>query len=235
MTILEHQPISESTTVRSLGTQAFGAISSSNCATMRAGRAWPWDKTSAAGLLITATIREELIRPGETWDDTQGPRIQAHGGRIFYFQHTPSLNPDKRYVNCYSSRDQVAFLHLPLEGGALVHYWGLYYVIGSHLTGWRPNPNVYASAPSLSHSWSEFAPIVTASPDTYGSQSSMLLAVSGSKTTSVIFTGDMWEPKSLWDSCYLWMPVTIGDGKMLLPAPSPWTIDIKTGLTVRGF
>src|SRR5208283_351305 len=30
-----------------------------------------------------------------------------------------------------------------LEGLALVHYDGLYYVVGSRLTGWDPNPNVY--------------------------------------------------------------------------------------------
>lgn len=39
---------------------------------------------------------------------------------------------------------EVSFIPVPLEGGALVYYRGLYYLIGSHLTGWHPNPNVYA-------------------------------------------------------------------------------------------
>jgi len=126
---------------------------------------------------------------------------------------------------------EMSFLHMPLEGGALVHYRGLYYVVGSHLTGWSPNPNVYATAASLSGPWSKFRKIAPASPDTYGSQSSTLLKVSGTKSTSVIFMGDIWKPKMLWDSRYLWMPLQIGNGHLRLPSPAQWTIDAKTGKT----
>ena len=126
---------------------------------------------------------------------------------------------------------QVSFLHLPLEGGAVVHYQGLYYVIGSHLTGWRPNPNVYATAPSIEGPWTEFKDIAPPETNTYTSQSSMLLKVTGSKTTSVIYMGDRWKPKELWDSRYIWMPVEIGDGKLVLPEPRPWTVNVKTGVT----
>ena len=34
-----------------------------------------------------------------------------------------------------------------LEGGAIVHYDGLYYVLGSKLTGWSANPNQYNMPP----------------------------------------------------------------------------------------
>jgi hypothetical protein len=116
-----------------------------------------------------------------------------------------------------------------LEGLCLVHYQGLYYVIGSHLTGWRPNPNVYATAASLSGPWSDFHDIAPPEADTYGSQSTFLLKVVGAKTTSVIFMGDLWKPKTQWDSRYLWMPLQIGGGTLRLPAPQPWTIDVKSG------
>src|SRR5678815_5540999 len=46
-----------------------------------------------------------------------------------------------------------------MEGGALVHLDGLYYAIGSHLTGWNANPNLYATAKSLEGPWSEFKDI----------------------------------------------------------------------------
>ena len=36
-----------------------------------------------------------------------------------------------------------------LEGLAAVHCGELYYLFGSHLTSWRPNPNVYSTAKSL--------------------------------------------------------------------------------------
>jgi len=119
-----------------------------------------------------------------------------------------------------------------LEGGAVVHYEGLYYVVGSELTGWRANPNKYAIAKSLSGPWSEFKDIAPPETNTYGSQSTMLLKVRGTRTTTVIFMGDIWKPWTQWDSRYLWMPLEIGDGKLWLPPPKEWTLDVVTGEAV---
>lgn len=116
-----------------------------------------------------------------------------------------------------------------LEGGALVHYNGLYYVVGSHMTGWNPNPNVYATASNLEGPWSEFKDIAPPEKKTYGSQSTFLLKVTGSKTTSVIFMGDWWKPSAQWDSRYLWMPLEINGNEMKLPPPQTWQFNAKTG------
>jgi hypothetical protein len=116
-----------------------------------------------------------------------------------------------------------------MEGGALVHYQGLYYAIGSALTGWSPNPNKYATAKSLSGPWSEFRDIAPPGKNTYGSQSTMMVKIVGTKQTSVIFMGDIWKPNTQWDSRYLWMPLEIGDGNLRLPEPAAWTLDIQTG------
>lgn len=124
---------------------------------------------------------------------------------------------------------EVSFIQSPLEGGAIVHYKGLYYAIGSGLTGWNPNPNKYATAPSLSGPWTEFKDIAPPATNTYSSQSTMLIKVEGSKSTTVIYMGDQWKPRTQWDSRYLWMPVEIGDGKLWLPEPKPWKLNIKTG------
>lgn len=126
---------------------------------------------------------------------------------------------------------EMSFIRVPLEGGAIVHYKDLYYVVGSQLTGWRPNPNVYAVSHSLTGPWTETADIAPPGTNTYDSQSSMLLKISGTKTETVIYMGDRWAPKQLWDSRYIWMPLEIGDGRLRLPKPQPWTIDIKTGKT----
>ena len=127
---------------------------------------------------------------------------------------------------------QVCLIPEHLEGGALVHYHGLYYVIGSALTGWNANPNKYATAKSLAGPWSEFKDIAPPDKNTYGAQSTMLLKVVGTKTTTVIFMGDIWKPRAQWDSRYLWMPLEIGDGKLWLPEPHDWTLNIKTGEAV---
>lgn len=116
-----------------------------------------------------------------------------------------------------------------MEGGAIVHYKGLYYSIGSGLTGWAPNPNKYSTAPSLEGPWTEFKDIAPVESNTYGSQSTMLLKVAGYKSTTVIFIADLWKPETQYDSRYLWMPLEIGNGKLWLPKPEPWKIDVKTG------
>ena len=65
----------------------------------------------------------------------------------------------------------------------------------------------------------------------FGSQSTMLLKVTGTKSTTVIFLADIWKPKTQWDSRYIWMPLEIGDGKLRLPEPKPWKLNLKTGET----
>lgn len=123
----------------------------------------------------------------------------------------------------------VAVIRARLEGGAVVRYEGLYYVIGSKLTGWAPNPNKYATAEKLEGPWSEFKDIAPPETKTYGSQSTMLLKVTGKNATTVIFMADIWKPDTQWDSRYLWMPLEIGAGKLRLPEPAPWTLDVRSG------
>ena len=307
-------------------------------------------------LTLIAEASPQTITPGETWPDTQGSHVQAHGGGMlklgdtyYWFgeDRSQGLDRDKRYVSCYSSTDlahwtlrnrvgkfsdpenlgpgwvlerpkvffdsetknfvmyahlddgryrlarvavatcdavdgdykylksfrpldhesrdigqfvdddgtpylifedrrfgfriatlsrdylsverEVCLISAHLEGGAIVHYRGLYYAIGSALTGWNPNPNKYATASRLEGPWSEFRDIAPPETKTYGSQSTLLLKVVGTKATTVIFMGDVWKPHAQWDSRYLWMPVQIGDGNLSLPEPRAWTLDVQTG------
>lgn len=125
---------------------------------------------------------------------------------------------------------EIAFVRAPLEGGAIVRYDGLYYVIGSHLTGWNTNPNVYATASTLQGPWTEMKDIAPPQTNTYDSQSGMLIRVTGTKGTVVIYAGDRWNPTSLWDSRYVWLPVEIGRGQFRLTRPCPWSIDVTAGV-----
>lgn len=160
-----------------------------------------------------------------------GQFIDDDGSAYLIFESRPSkgfyiarLSDD--YLDVAEER---CFIESPLEGGAIVHYQGLYYVLGSALTGWSPNPNKYATAKSLSGPWSEFRDIAPPETKTYGSQSTMMLKIVGTKRTTVLFMADIWKPKTQWDSRYLWMPLEIGEGMLRLPAPQPWTLDIETG------
>jgi hypothetical protein len=128
----------------------------------------------------------------------------------------------------------VATIESPIEGGAIVRHEGMYYCIGSHLTGWWPNANQYFTAARLAGPWS--GPRDLAPPDslTYGSQSTYLLKVNGSRRTTVIYMGDVWRPFELHESRYLWYPLEISCGALALKPrqgwmPGPWSIDVATG------
>ncbi|MFN2975657.1 family 43 glycosylhydrolase [Terriglobus aquaticus] len=127
--------------------------------------------------------------------------------------------------------EKTAFVPAPLEGGAVVRTGGLYFCIGSHMTGWKPNPDVYATAKSLAGPWSTFQNLAPPEMNTYGGQSAELLKVAGrdGRPDAVIFIGDIWKPQALWDSRYLWMPLQVRNGAMMLPKPEPWSIDVNTG------
>ena len=161
-----------------------------------------------------------------------GQFIDDDGSAYLIFESRPTMGfyIVKLSDDYLSVEKEIAFIQSPLEGGALVHYRGLYYIVASALTGWNPNPNKVASAPSLSGPWSEFTDIAPPETKTYNSQSTYLLKVTGTKDTTIIFMADRWNPRAQWNSRYLWMPVEIGNGKLWITEPRPWTINVKTGV-----
>ncbi len=162
-----------------------------------------------------------------------GQFVDDDGTNYLMFESRPTggffiakLSPD-----ALSVVDQTAFVHSPLEGNAMAHVGDTYYCVGSHMTGWAANPDVYATSKALAGPWSSFENLAPPETNTYGGQSAALLKVTGSDgREQVIFIGDVWKPKDLADSRYLWIPMEIDDGKMTLPAPAPWRIDVKTAI-----
>lgn len=159
-----------------------------------------------------------------------GQFVDDDGAAYLIFEDRPFGFRIAKLSDDYLGVDkEICLIPKHMEGGAVVHYDGLYYVIGSALTGWSPNPNQYATAKSLAGPWSEFKNIAPPETRTYGSQSTLLLKITGTKTTTVVFMGDLWKPRTLWDSRYLWMPVEIGGGTLSLPEPHEWMLDAATG------
>ncbi|HWK05039.1 MAG TPA: family 43 glycosylhydrolase [Puia sp.] len=161
-----------------------------------------------------------------------GQFIDDDGSAYLIFEDRPYGFRIARLSDDYLDVEkEICLIPAHMEGGALVHYKGLYYAIGSALTGWAPNPNKYATATSLAGPWSAFKDIAPAETNTYGSQSTMMLKVVGKKTTTVIFMADQWKPQTQWESRYLWLPLEIGEGKLWLQKPGPWKLDIRTAET----
>ncbi len=188
------------------------------------------------GVAVSATVDGEYrylksFRPLGHESRDIGQFVDDDGTAYLIFEDRPFGFRIGRLSDDYLTVEQeVCLVPEHLEGGALVHYEGLYYVVGSQLTGWNPNPNKYAVAERLEGPWSAFKDIAPAATNTYGAQSGFLLKVTGSAGTTVIFIGDLWKPDALWDSRYLWMPVEIGHGQIALPRPRPWRLDLAKGL-----
>lgn len=163
-----------------------------------------------------------------------GQFVDDDGAQYLVFEDRPlGFHIVKLTEDCLGIEREMCLIRQHMEGGAIVHYQGLYYAIGSALTGWRPNANKYATATSLEGPWSDFKDIAPKETNTYNSQSTLLLKISGRKDTTVVFLGDIWKPRSQWDSRYLWMPVEIGNGRMWLPKPVPFKINVREGSTFK--
>ncbi|WP_309384727.1 family 43 glycosylhydrolase [Cerasicoccus frondis] len=188
------------------------------------------------GVAISDTINGEYtfvksFRPFDMESRDIGQFIDDDGSPYLIFESRPtgsfsiaSLTED--YLNVDK---EICRITAPLEGGAIVRHDGLYYCIGSQLTGWFPNANKYATAPKLEGPWTEFKDFAPAQSLTWMSQSTNLIKVVGSETTTVIYVGDRWRPEEHWDGRYLWMPLEIGEGNLRLPPPTTWTLDAATG------
>ena len=106
---------------------------------------------------------------------------------------------------------------------------GTYYLFGSELTGWSTNDNQYATAPSPAGPWGQwrdFAPVGSA---TFDSQTSVVLPIVGTETTSYVYLGDRWRSKDLFNSPPVWLPLHIADGEACLEWRDSWALDAVTG------
>ncbi len=140
-----------------------------------------------------------------------------------------SLRIDRLSADYTTAQSAVATFP-EIEAPAIAKVGGRYFLLGSHLTGWATNDNVYASATSLSGPWSGFTNVAPAGTSTYNSQTSFLLPVTGSAGTSYVYIGDRWNSSDLNSSLPVWLPITLtGNGTAALSWYPSWGIDTATG------
>lgn len=115
------------------------------------------------------------------------------------------------------------------ESPTVVRHEGLYYLFGSDLSGWAANDNKVATATSLAGPWSDWADFAPPGTATFGSQTSVVVQVRGSETTSHVYVGDRWDEDDLAHSAPVWLPLHLGSGQARLEWRDSWTIDPVTG------
>ncbi|KAJ2905550.1 hypothetical protein MKZ38_005194 [Zalerion maritima] len=106
-----------------------------------------------------------------------------------------------------------------IESPAILKQNGYYFVMGSHLTGWDANDNVYSYATSLSGPWSDWATFADVGSDTYTSQSSFIVPLG---PESAIYMGDRWISTNLMRSTYIWLPLAISGTTLTMADRVNW-------------
>lgn len=118
------------------------------------------------------------------------------------------------------------------EAPALFKRNGVYFMLTSGATGWSPNQQKYATATSLTGTWSAWQNI--GDNTTYGSQTTFVLPVQGTQTTSYLYLGDRWGPgfgATYADSQYVWLPLRFPTATtMAMDYSAQITVDTVTGV-----
>jgi hypothetical protein len=115
------------------------------------------------------------------------------------------------------------------EAPAMVKANGTYFVLGSSLTGWNLNDNVYATAPSPSGIWSGFRDFAPAGTHTYQTQTANVIPVAGTAGTAYIYAGDRWNPGNLGESQLVWLPLTLSGRTANAGWQNSWSLDVASG------
>ena len=138
------------------------------------------------------------------------------------------LRIDKLSADYLSVVSSVA-LFADYEAPAMVKANGTYYLFGSHLSGWSSNDNVYATATSLTGTWSAFHDFAAPGTNTYNSQTANIITVQGSSGTAYLYAGDRWTTGDLGSSPLIWLPITLGGTAVNMGQYPSWSLDVSAG------
>lgn len=160
---------------------------------------------------------------GTFQDDDGSGYIVMHHGDIY------KLSEDYTHIaEQVLKRDET----LRTESPVVFKRNAIYYWIGSGLTGWERNDNMYFTSTSLSGPWKKRGFIAPEGSITWDSQSTFVLPIKGSKDTTYMYMGDRWSfPKQRATATYVWQPLVFKGDEISMPTFQPsWAIDLKTGI-----
>jgi hypothetical protein len=118
------------------------------------------------------------------------------------------------------------------EAPAMFKRNGVYFLLTSGATGWSPNQQKYATATSVTGTWSGLQNVGDGTA--YGSQTAYVLPIQGSQTTSYLYLGDRWA--GAWggrvnESQYVWLPLQFpSNTTMTMSWSNQVSIDTATGV-----
>lgn len=156
--------------------------------------------------------------------------FQDTDGTAYLLSRDPQhgLRVDRLSADYLSVAAAVALLP-DYEAPAMMRSGGRYFLLGSRLTGWNTNDNVYASATSLSGPWTALRTFAPAGTSTYSTQTANVIQVSGTAGTASICAGDRWNPSDLGGSPLVWLPITSSGTTLNVGWFTSWSLDVAAG------
>lgn len=141
------------------------------------------------------------------------------------------LNEEYTYLSAAPEEAQYGVDYIRLFPGAMREAPALakgdngrYYLISSSTTGWMSNQARVWSADNIFGTWqNDGNPCVgTDANVTFDTQSTCIFRAENGRW---IYYGDRWNGSALFDSRYIWLPVTFHDDKLTISWETQWTVE----------
>jgi hypothetical protein len=164
----------------------------------------------------------EMSRDMTLYQDDDGKAYLITTSENNQTQHVSQLTGD--YLDTTGHYTRI-LAHKALEGEAIFKANGHYFYIGSHTTGWAPNPAFAATADTITGPWRELGNPCRGprAEITFGGQSTYVLPVQG-KPGAFIFIADQWRPRNAIDGRYVWLPITVSGDTFTIPWKDAWDL-----------
>jgi hypothetical protein len=198
----------------------------------RAGVATSREPTGPYTFLRSFRPDGEMSRDMTLFADDDGKAYLITTSENNQTQHVSQLTDD--YLDTTGHYTRI-LAHEALEGEAIFKWHGRYFYIGSHTTGWAPNPAFAAVADDLRGPWKPLGnPCRGEGAElTFKAQSTFVLPVAG-RPGAFIFMADRWRPKNAIDGRYVWLPVDLSEDSFTIPWRDAWRLsDFDRGANPR--
>lgn len=174
----------------------------------------------------------EMSRDMTLFQDDDGKAYLITTSENNQTQHVSQLTDD--YLDTTGHYTRI-LAHHALEGEAIFKADGHYFYVGSHTTGWAPNPAVSARADAITGPWTDLGnPCRGEGAElTFGAQSTYVLPVHG-RRDAFIFIADRWRPKDAIDGRYVWLPVELHGDSFTVTWQPAWDLGVFGPATEHG-
>lgn len=122
-------------------------------------------------------------------------------------------------------------IELHTEAPVVIKRKGVYHLLGSGSSGWKPNAARYYTSENILGEWTNhgnpcrgYNKIDSVGIEkTFGGQSSYIIPVHGIKDAYIAMF-DIWRPENPFTGRYIWLPIDFTDGKMSITWQDSWMI-----------